>query len=168
MTKVTKAKSAIPSGHHTITPVLVLDNAAQAIAWYEKAFGASEIGRSTAPDGKLLHAEIQIGNSRVMLNDEMMNAKSPKTLGGSPASLWIYVEDCDALFKRALAAGAHVYGGTVGKMTDQFWGDRAGTVVDPYGFSWTIASRTEDLSPHELEQRQAQWLRDFEPQAMLS
>ena len=107
-----KAKQAIPAGHHTVTPVLTLDDAAQAIKWYQKAFGAKEIGRSTAPDGKILHAEIEIGDSRVMLNDPIMGSKSPKSLSGSPASLWIYVEDCDGFFERALSAGAHVYGGT--------------------------------------------------------
>jgi PhnB protein len=156
-----KAKSAIPEGHHTVTPVLTLDNAAQAIKWYEKAFGATEVERAATADGRILHAEIQVGDSRIMVQDEMMNARSPKSLGGSPASLWLYVKDCDALFERALAAGAHVFGGTVGRLTDQFWGDRSGTVVDPYGFTWSIATRKEDLSPRELEQRQTEWMREL-------
>jgi PhnB protein len=95
-----------------------------------------------------------------MLNDPIMGAKSPKALGGSPAQLWIYVEDCDALFERALAAGAHVFGGATGKMTNQFWGDRSGTVVDPFGFKWSIATRKEDLSPKEMERRQNEFLKD--------
>jgi PhnB protein len=159
-----KAKSAIPEGHHTVTPVLTLDNAAQAIRWYEKAFGANEISRAAAPDGKILHAEIQIGDSRIMLQDEIPNGKSPKSLGGSPASLWLYVKDSDALFERALKAGAHVFGGTMGKMTDQFWGDRSGTVVDPFGFSWSISTRKEDLTREEIEHRQAAWMKNFAPQ----
>jgi PhnB protein len=165
---MTQAKQAIPAGHHTVTPVLTLDDAAKAIKWYEKAFGAKEIARSTAPDGQVLHAEIEIGNSRVMLNDPIMGTKSPRSLGGSPASLWIYVEDCDALFERALSAGAHVFGGTMGAMTDQFWGDRMGTLADPYGYKWSIATRKEDLSKQELERRQNEFLRDYAPQQAFS
>jgi PhnB protein len=99
-----------------------------------------------------------------MLNDPMMGGKGPKALGGSPASLWIYVEDCDALFKRAVAAGAQVVAGGMGQMQDQFWGDRAGTVTDPQGYTWTIATRKEDLSPQEMKQRQAEWMKKFAPQ----
>ena len=160
-----KATQAIPTGHHTVTPVLTLDNAAKAIRLYGDAFGAKEVGRSATPDGKILHAEIQIGDSRIMLNDAVMGAKSPKALGGSPAQLWIYVEDCDTLFKRALAAGAHVFGGAMGEMTDQFWGDRSGTVVDPFGFKWSIATRKEDLSPTELERRQSEFMKEMAAQA---
>ena len=101
-----KAKKAVPEGHHTVTPQLTLDNAAQAIDWYKKALGAEEVSRAVGPDGKIMHAEVRIGDSLIMLNDEMGGAKSPKAIGGSPASLWIYVEDCDALFNRAVAAGA--------------------------------------------------------------
>lgn len=156
---MTKARHAIPDGHHTVTPVLTLDNAAEAIDWYEAAFGATEVGRAAAPDGTILHAEIQIGDSRIMLSDPLMGAKSPTELGGSPAQLWIYVQDCDGLFKRALAAGARVFGGTMGEMSDQFWGDRAGTLVDPYGYKWSIATRKEDLSPKEMERRQSEWMK---------
>ena len=163
-----KAKQAIPAGHHTVTPVLTLDDAAQAIKWYQKAFGAKEIGRSTAPDGKILHAEIEIGDSRIMLNDPIMGSKSPKSLSGSPASLWIYVEDCDAFFERALSAGAHVLRRHVGGMTDQFWGDRMGTLTDPYGYKWSIATRKEDLSQQEAQRRQEEWLRDYAPQPTVS
>src|SRR5512147_2815878 len=98
-----KAKRAVPEGHHTVTPVLTLDNAAQAIDWYKKALGAEETGRAVGPDGKIMHAEIRIGDSRVMVNDAMMGAKPAKAMGGSPASLWVYVEDADALFNRAVA-----------------------------------------------------------------
>jgi len=157
---MTRAKNAIPEGHHTVTPVLTLDNAAQAIDWYTKALGAEEIARSTGRDGKILHAEIRIGDSRIMLNDPLMGSKGPQGFGGSPASLWIYVEDCDALFTRALSAGARVAGGSMGQMADQFWGDRSGTLTDPHGYTWTIATRKEDLSRQELERRQADWLKE--------
>src|SRR5687768_5981242 len=126
-----KASKAIPKGHHTVTPSLTLDNAARAIDWYKKALGAEEVARAVGPDGKIMHAEVRIGDSLVMLNDAMMGAKGPKAMGGSPASLWIYVEDADALFNRAVAAGAQVSPGPMGAMADQFWGDRCGTVTDP-------------------------------------
>src|SRR5207248_9439812 len=118
-----KAKSAVPEGHHTVTPQLILDNAAQAIDWYKKALGAEEVARAVGPDGKIMHAEVRIGDSLIMLNDAMMEGKGPKALGGSPASLRIYVEDADALFNRALSAGAKVAEGPMGRMADQFWGD---------------------------------------------
>jgi PhnB protein len=159
-----KAKHAVPEGHHTVTPQLTLDNAAQAIEWYKKGLGAEEVSRATGPDGKILHAEIRIGDSRIMLNDPMMGGKGPKAIGGSPASLWLYVEDCDALFKRATAAGAQVAGGTMGQIQDQFWGDRTGTVTDPHGYTWTIATHKEDLTPQEMERRQAEWMKSFGPQ----
>lgn len=158
------AKNAVPEGHHTITPQLTLDNAAQAIEWYKKALGAQEVSRATGPDGKILHAEVRIGDSLIMLNDAMMGSKGPKALGGSPASLWLYVEDCDALFNRAVAAGARVAGGPMGQVQDQFWGDRAGTVTDPQGYTWTIATRKEDLSRDEMAQRQAEWMKQFAEQ----
>jgi uncharacterized glyoxalase superfamily protein PhnB len=159
-----KAKHAVPEGHHTVTPQLTLDNAAQAIEWYKKGLGAEEVARATGPDGKILHAEIRIGDSRIMLNDPMGGGKGPKTFGGSPASLWLYVEDCDALFKRATAAGAQVFGGAMGQIQDQFWGDRTGTVTDPHGYTWTIATHKEDLTPQEMQQRQAEWMKSFAPQ----
>ena len=159
-----KAKHAVPAGFHTVTPQLTLDNAAQAIDWYKKGLGAQEVSRATGPDGKILHADLKIGDSHIMLNDAMMGGKGPKAIGGSPASLWLYVEDCDALFDRALAAGAQVFGGAMGQMTDQFWGDRCGTVTDPHGYSWTIATRKEDLTRDEMEQRQTEWMKRFAPQ----
>src|SRR5436190_13570497 len=96
-----KAKSPIPEGYHTVTPHLIFDNAAKAIDWYKKALGAEEKSRALGPDGKIMHAELQIGNSRIMLNDAMGGGKSAKSMGGSPVSLWIFVEDCDKLFNRA-------------------------------------------------------------------
>ncbi len=159
-----KAKNAIPEGHHTITPQLTLDNAAQAIDWYKKALGATEMARAVGPDGKILHAELRIGDSLFMLNDAMMQGKGPKAYGGSPASLWVYVEDADALYDRAVAAGAQVPPGPMGKMADQFWGDRCGTFTDPHGYQWTIATRKEDLTPQEMKQRQDEFMKQFADQ----
>jgi PhnB protein len=156
-----KAKKPIPEGHHTVTPQLTLDNAAEAIEWYKKALGAEEMGRAVGPDGKIMHAELRIGDSRIMLNDVMMGGKGPKALGGSPASLWIYVEDCDSLFNRAVAAGGQVARGAMGQMQDQFWGDRSGTFTDPHGYTWTIATHKEDLTPAEMKQRQDEFMKRF-------
>ena len=161
---MTKAKKSVPEGFHTVTPQLTLDNAAPAIDWYKKALGAEEISRAVGPDGKIMHAELRVGDSRIMVNDVMGGGKGPKAFGGSPASLWVYVDDCDALFKRAVSAGAQVLGGPMGQMSDQFWGDRAGTVTDPQGYKWTIATHKEDLTPQELQQRQADWMKSFTPQ----
>jgi PhnB protein len=156
-----KAQSPIPEGFHTVTPQLTLDNAAEAIEWYRRALGAEEKGRFVGPDGKIMHAELRIGNSRVMLHDAMMGGKGPKAIGGSPASLWIYVEDCDALFNRAIAAGAELLPGPMGQMQDQFWGDRCGAFKDPHGFSWTIATRKEDLTPDEIRERHDAFVKQF-------
>ncbi len=158
------AKKAVPEGHHTITPQLTLDNAAQAIDWYKKALGAKEMGRAVGPDGKILHAELRIGDSLIMLHDAMGGGKDAKAYGGSPASLWVYVEDADALYNRAVAAGAHVPAGPMGKMADQFWGDRCGTFTDPHGYQWTIATRKEDLTPEEMKQRQDEFMKQFADQ----
>jgi len=156
-----KAKKAVPDGYHTITPQLTLDNAAQAIDWYKKALGAQEVSRAEGPDGKIMHAEIRIGDSRIMLNDEMGGGKGPKAMGGSPASLWVYVEDCDALFNRAVGAGAQVPPGPMGQIADQFWGDRTGTFTDPHGYRWTIATHKEDLTPEEMKQRMDEFMKNF-------
>jgi PhnB protein len=156
-----KAKQAVPEGHHTVTPHLILDDAAHAIDWYKKALGAQEVSRAVGPDGKIMHAEIRVGDSRIMLNDEMGGAKSAKALGASPVSLWVYVEDCDTLFNRAVAAGAKVPPGPMGQMADQFWGDRSGTFADPHGFTWTIATHKEDLTPEEMKQRTDAFMKSF-------
>jgi len=156
-----KAKSAIPDGHHTVTPQLTLDKCAEAIEWYKKALGAEEINRAPSPDGKIMHAEIKIGNSRIMLNDAMMGGRGPKAIGGSPASLWLYVEDCDSLFNRALSAGGQIAQGGMGKMQDQFWGDRCGTLTDPHGYTWTIATHKEDLTPEEMRRRSDEFMKQF-------
>ena len=156
-----RAKSPIPHGFHTVTPQLILDNAVEAIEWYKKALGAEESERATGPDGKVLHSELRIGDSRIMVNDAMMGAKGAKAFGGSPASLWVYVEDCDKLFNRAIAAGAQVANGPMGQLTDQFWGDRTGSFIDPAGYRWTIATRKEDLTREEMKQRQDEWMKQW-------
>jgi len=159
------AKSPVPEGFHTVTPHLILDNAAAAIEWYKKAFGAQEKSRALGPDGKIMHAELEIGNSRFMLNDEMGGGRSAKSLGGSPISLWIYVPDCDAIFNRAVAAGATVPSGPMGQLADQFWGDRTGMLIDPHGFQWTIATRKEDLSREEMDRRAEEFFKQFAGQS---
>ena len=159
--QMAKAENAVPTGHHTVTPQLILDNAARAIDWYKNALGAEEVARVAGPDGKIMHAEIRIGDSLIMLNDEMGGGKSPKAIGGSPASLWLYVQDCDALFKRAVAAGASVRPGPMGELTDQFWGDRSGTFTDPHGYQWTIATHKEDLAPEEMKRRMDAFMKNF-------
>jgi PhnB protein len=155
------AKRAVPDGFHTITPQLTLDNAAKAIDWYKQALGAEEVSRHTGPDGNIMHAELRIGDSRIMLNDAMMGGKGPLALGGSPISLWIYVDDCDALFNRAVGAGGQVRM----PMADQFWGDRCGSVSDPHGYSWTVATRKEDLTGQEMEQRATEFFKQFAQQS---
>jgi PhnB protein len=158
--RMAKAKSAVPEGHHTVTPTLVLDDCAAAIDWYKQGLGATETARSSGPDGKIMHAVIKVGDSLIMMHDAMMGARGPKALGGSPASLWIYVQDCDALFDRGVSAGAQV----TRPLADQFWGDRCGTFTDPHGFSWTIATRIEDLTREEVDQRAAEFFKTFAEQ----
>jgi PhnB protein len=152
-----KAKKPVPDGFHTITPQLALDNAAETIDWYQKALGAQEVSRSLGPDGKIMHAELTIGDSRFMVNDVMMGMKGPQALGGSPASLWLYVENSDELFNRAVGAGATVQM----PIADQFWGDRGGAVADPAGYTWWIATRKEDLTHDETQQRAAEFFKQM-------
>jgi PhnB protein len=152
-----RAKSPIPNGYYSVTPQLTLDNAAEAIDWYKKALNAEELGRMKDDEGRVMHAEIRIGNSRLMLND-VMTGKGPKAFGGSPASFYVYVEDADTVFNRAIASGGRVHG-NMGALADQFWGDRSGTLLDPFGYQWTIATRKEDLTPQEMEQRRAAWMK---------
>lgn len=158
---MSKAKSPVPEGFHTVTPQMVFDDAAQAIDWYTKALGAREKARAVGPDGKIMHAELEIGDSRIMLNDAMGGARSAKGLGGSPISLWVYVADCDALFNRAVQAGAQVGAGPMGQLGDQFWGDRTGTITDPYGYQWTIATHKEDLTSEEMDRRAQEFFSQF-------
>jgi PhnB protein len=152
-----KAAKPVPEGFHTLTPQLALDNAAQTIEWYKKAFGAEEVSRGLGPDGKIMHAELRIGGSPFMMNDVMPGQKGPKALGGSPASFWLYVGDADALFNRAVSAGAQVQM----PIDDQFWGDRGGAVADPEGYTWWIATRKEDLTPEEINQRAADFFKQM-------
>ena len=160
-----KAKRAVPDGLHTVTPALTLDNAANAIDWYKRAFGAEEHARAIGPDGKVLHAEISIGNSHIMLHDAMMGTKSAKALGASPIALWVYVEDADAVYNQATTAGAKAADGPMGQLQDQFWGDRTGTVIDPAGYQWTIATHKEDFTPQEMKQRQDEFMKAFAAQS---
>jgi PhnB protein len=141
----------IPDGYHTATPYLIVQGAARAIEFYKKAFGATELYRLADPGGRVGHAEIKIGDSPIMLADEHpeMGARSPQAFGGSPVSLLLYVEDVDAVFSRAVAAGAQVRR----PVKDQFYGDRAGTLVDPFGHSWTVATHKEDVSSEEVQRR---------------
>jgi PhnB protein len=155
-----KAKQAVPEGYRSLTIVLTLDDCAAAMDWYKKGLGAEEVMRSKGPDGKIMHAEMQVGDSRLMMHDAMMGGKGPKEMGGSPSSLWIYTEDCDALFNRAVSAGAEVRM----PMADQFWGDRCGTITDPAGYSWSIATHIEDLTAEEMEQRAAEFFKQFAQQ----
>ncbi len=140
----------IPEGMHTVTPHLICDGAAQAIEFYKKAFGAVEVMRLPGPDGKLMHAQIRIGDSAVMLVDEFPEMKSvgPKTLKNSPVVIHLYVEDVDALVKQAVAAGAEV----TMPPADMFWGDRYGQLRDPFGHQWSVATHLRDLSPEEILQ----------------
>jgi PhnB protein len=142
----------VPEGYHTLTPYLLIDGAAKAIEFYKKAFGAKEIGRLTAGD-QIGHSEIQIGNSRIMLADSNpgWGHKDPQLLGGTPVYLCLYVEDVDAAYKQALDAGAKP--DKNGEVKDQFYGDRSGSLIDPFGHKWTIATHIEDVSFPEMEKR---------------
>jgi PhnB protein len=146
------AKKPIPEGFHTVTPALVVRDAAKAIEFYKKALGAQELVRMPGPDGKIMHAELKIGDSIIFLSDETPmpgSVKSPQSLGGSTCTLNIYVANVDEQFKQAIAAG----GKETMPLADQFWGDRYGTVTDPFGYTWGLATHKEDLSPQEMGKR---------------
>jgi PhnB protein len=150
-----KAKP-VPEGYHTVTPYLSVKGGQAALAFYQRAFGAEVVDQLDMPDGRLGHAEIQIGDSRLMLADEAPEmpdavASSPVALGGTTVGLCLYVDDVDALFKRAVDAGAVVRR----PVSNQFYGDRSGVVVDPFGHCWTIATHVEDVSPDEMRKRAA-------------
>ena len=144
---------AIPDGYHTVTPYFTVRDAAAALEFYKMAFGAVELMRFDTPGGGVAHAEVQIGDSKLMFGDECpeFGNKSPQTLGGTAGGLCLYVADCDAVFEKALAAGATV----MKPMADQFYGDRSGTVIDPFGHAWTIATHKEDVSVEEMHARMA-------------
>jgi PhnB protein len=145
------ATKPIPEGYHTLTPYLAVDNATEAIEFYKRAFGAEERVRMPGPGGTIGHAELAIGDSLVMLSDPFpqSSVRAPKELGGTSASVFMYVEDVDAVVKQAVDAGATV----TMEVEDQFWGDRFGTVSDPFGHSWSIATHVEDLTPEEIAER---------------
>jgi PhnB protein len=145
------ATKPIPEGYRTVTPYLIVKGAAQAIEFYKEAFGAVELMRFGDPGGRIGHAEIKIGDSPIMLADEFpeMGVRSPQSIGGSAVCLVLYVEDVDRLFEQAAKAGAKV----VRPLKDQFYGDRSGTVEDPFGHVWTIATHKEDVSTEEMRRR---------------
>ena len=145
--------SPIPKGYHSITPYLIVKGSAQAIDYYKKIFGATEVFRMDTPDGKVAHAELQIGDSRIMLADEQPNMgaghASAASIGASPVSLYLYLPDVDRVVERATAAGAKI----LKPVQDQFYGDRTGFIQDPFGHLWGIATHIEDVAPQEMEER---------------
>lgn len=146
----------IPPGFESATPCLAFRDSKLAIAWYQQAFGATEVLRLTSPDGSIAHAEIKISRAIVMLGDEMAPySKSAETLGGAAVVMNVYFEDVDAAFERAVAAGAKV----VFPLNDQFYGDRSGRIEDPFGYLWILSARKEDVSPDEMQRRFDAWLK---------
>lgn len=141
----------VPDGYYTVTPYLIIKDAARAIEFYKRAFNATELMRLADPSGRIGHAEIKIGNSPIMLADEFpeMGIRSPQTIGGSPVSILLYVDNVDSLYAQAIAAGAK----ELRSVKDQFYGDRAGTLEDPFGHTWSIATHKEDLSSAEISRR---------------
>jgi PhnB protein len=141
----------IPKGYNTVTPYLIIKGAAQAIDYYKKVFGATVVVRMDAPDGRVGHAELQIGDSRIMLADEnpQMGATSATTIGNSPVSLYLYLPDVDRVVEKAVAEGAKI----LKPVQDQFYGDRSGFLQDPFGHLWGIATHIEDVSPQEMKER---------------
>jgi PhnB protein len=150
---MTAAVKAIPEGYHSVTPYLIFSGAGDAIAFYKRALGAEEVMRMADPGGRIQHAEIKIGDSRIMLADEHpeIQALSPKTVGGSPVSIHLYIEDVDTAVEHAVAAGAKL----IRPVADQFYGDRLGGIEDPFGYRWFIATHKEDLSMDEIRRRAA-------------
>jgi PhnB protein len=148
------AVKPVPEGYHSVTPYLVVNSAARAIDFYKMAFGATEIMRMPGPNGRVMHAELRIGDSVIMLADEPESGehKSAQALGGSPVSLMVYIPDVDKVFQRALSAGAK----QTRAVQDQFYGDRSGNLIDPFGHSWTVSTHVEDVSPEEMQRRMAE------------
>lgn len=149
---------AIPEGYHSLTPYLVIKGASDAIEFYKRAFGATEIMRMPSPDGRIGHAELAIGDSKLMLADEYpeMGHRSPQSIGGTGVSLMLYLDKVDEVFKRALAAGAK----EVQPIKDQFYGDRSGTLQDPFGHVWTISTHVEDVPPEEMRKRAEKYMQE--------
>ena len=148
------AVKAIPEGYHSVSPALAVDGAGEAIEFYKRAFGAKERLRMPGPEGTIAHAELEIGNSVVMLSDPFPQAavRTPRELGGTSVGIFVYVEDVDAVFEQAVQEGATV----TTALEDMFWGDRFGTLTDPYGHSWSLATHVEDVPPEEMEERSKQ------------
>jgi PhnB protein len=151
----------IPSNYPRVTPYLSVDGAAKAIDFYCKVFGATERGRMPGPDGNIGHAELTLGDSMIMLSDPFpeMGAPTPQALGGSAVTVMVYVDDVDAVFKRAIKAGAK----EISPVQDQFYGDRSGQFEDPFGHRWNVASHIEDVSPEEMDKRVAQMISEAPP-----
>ena len=145
------AVKPIPQNYHSVTPYLIVQGAAKAIDFYKKAFGATEIMRFPGPNNTIAHAEIKIGDSPIMLSDEQHGYRSPQGYGGSPISLMVYVENVDKVFKQAVDSGAK----SVRDVADQFYGDRVGTLTDPFGHTWSIGTHVEDVSMEEMQKRMA-------------
>lgn len=145
----------IPEGYHTITPAITCKDAARAIEFYEKALGAKQVVRMASPDGKITHAELKIGDSFFFLSDEFPGMSAPPVAGALPSTyMFLYVNDVDALFNQAVAAGCE----PTMPVSDMFWGDRYGKVADPFGHHWGLATHTEDVSPEEMERRGKEWM----------
>jgi PhnB protein len=145
---------AIPEGYHSITPGLTCKNTSQAIDFYKSVFGATEIMRMPGPDARIMHAELKIGDSRIMLADEFPGMSCAPTAGAmNPCALFLYLEDVDATFNRAVAAGARVDM----PLSNQFWGDRYGKLTDPFGHQWGLAQHIEDVAPEEMKRRSEEW-----------
>ena len=154
----------IPEGYHTVSPYVVVPDANKALEFYGRAFGAETLAKMPGPDGKsIAHAEFKMGNSILMMGEEnpAWGAKSPQTLGGSPVAFWVYVEDADSLFKRAVNAGCTA----MQAMQDAFWGDRWGRVKDPFGHEWSFATHVEDVPPEEIPKRQAEFFASMKKQS---
>jgi PhnB protein len=146
----------VPEGYHTITPYLAVENASEAIDFYQRAFGAQERVRMDGPGGSVMHAELQVGDSMIMLSDPFPQSSTtpPKQLGGTSVSIFAYVENIDDVYKQAVDAGAS----SLMEPDDMFWGDRFGSVQDPFGHSWTIATHIEDVEPEEMQRRSEEFM----------
>ncbi len=162
--KLSSAVAPIPAGYHTVTPALTIRGAGKAIEFYKKAFGAQVLDRVDGPDGRsVMHAALQIGDSRIFLGDEMpgMACRSPQSLGGASSSIYLYVKDADGAVKKAVDAGA-----TLKKPVEtMFWGDRFGSVADPFGYTWDIATRVEEVPPDEMKKRAAAFMKEMASQS---
>jgi PhnB protein len=147
----------IPDGFTTVTPSLVFKDCNKAIDFYKRALGAQELMRMPGPDGKMMHAEIKVGSSHIMMNDEVMGSKSAETLGASPVNFYLYVEDADSSFKKAIAAGCK----EIMPVADMFWGDRMGAVSDPFGYKWNFSTHVKDMTPEEMKRGQDEWMKQM-------